>query len=231
MGFFDQFLTPPPPPPPRSRGYRPDWVKPEAALAAVVPVELVLARSEEAVVAVSAIAAYPTGFEFAMTIISRQDYPYGLGSGLHPHWPPHRPGAAQADDLFRLAVVFADGRVGTNIDVEHAPPIGPMAGRAVLMQGGGGGGGRRYDMTYWVYPLPPPGPLAFVCEWPALGLTEARVEIDAQLILDAAARSVQIWPENDEPDPDAPVASLSLRSEPGQSYGLSYGPGQEHRPL
>ena len=39
-------------------------MKPEAALPAVVPVELVLARSDEAVAAVSTIEAYPTGFEF-----------------------------------------------------------------------------------------------------------------------------------------------------------------------
>ncbi len=166
VGFFDQFLTPPPSPP-RWRGRTREWAKPEAALAAVVPVERVLARSDQ----------------------------FGPASLAAPT------GRRGANEIFRLAVVFADGRVATNINPEHAPPNVPMAGRAVLMQGGGSGGERRYDLTYWVYPLPPPGRLAFICEWPGLGLAETRVEIDAQPILDAAARSVQIWPENDEPGP------------------------------
>ena len=47
----------------------------------------------------------------------------------------------------------------------------------------------------WVYGLPPPGPLAFVVEWPARGIPETRVEFDAGLVLAAAARAVRIWPD------------------------------------
>ena len=42
--------------------------------------------------------------------------------------------------------------------------------------------------------LPPPGPLEFGCEWPELGIAETRASIDAQLILDAAPHSIQVWP-------------------------------------
>ena len=48
-----------------------------------------------------------------------------------------------------------------------------------------------------MWPLPPAGPLEFVCEWPAFGIAESRAGIDAQLILDAARRSVRLWPENE----------------------------------
>jgi len=41
----------------------------------------------------------------------------------------------------------------------------------------------------------PPGPLAFVVEWPARGIPESRVEIDAGLVLKAARRAVPIWPD------------------------------------
>jgi hypothetical protein len=40
------------------------------------------------------------------------------------------------------------------------------------------------------------GPLEFVCEWPAFGVAETRAVI-AQLILDAAGRSIGLWPENE----------------------------------
>jgi hypothetical protein len=52
-----------------------------------------------------------------------------------------------------------------------------------------------WEVDVWVWGLPPPGPLAFVCEWPARGIPETRVEIDAGLVLEAAARAVAIWPE------------------------------------
>jgi hypothetical protein len=53
-------------------------------------------------------------------------------------------------------------------------------------------------MRYWIWPLPPAGPVTFVCQWPALGIPESRADVDAELILDAAARAVQLWPEDDQ---------------------------------
>jgi hypothetical protein len=49
----------------------------------------------------------------------------------------------------------------------------------VLHQGGGGGGSGAFEWHDWLWPLPPPGPLVFVCAWPALALPETRTELDA----------------------------------------------------
>jgi hypothetical protein len=38
--------------------------------------------------------------------------------------------------------------------------------------------------------------VTFVCQWLAHGIGESRGEIDGKLIRDAAARSVQLWPED-----------------------------------
>jgi hypothetical protein len=35
----------------------------------------------------------------------------------------------------------------------------------------------------------------FVCEWPVHHIGESRAEVDAGPILDAAARSIVLWPE------------------------------------
>ncbi|MFL6222641.1 MAG: hypothetical protein ACJ75K_07385, partial [Actinomycetes bacterium] len=67
--------------------------------------------------------------------------------------------------------------------------------RPVLNQHGGGGGGLAWDMEHWVWPLPPPGPFTFVCEWPARGIAESGAEIDAGSILEAAGRAVTLWPD------------------------------------
>jgi hypothetical protein len=48
-----------------------------------------------------------------------------------------------------------------------------------------------------VWPLPPAGPLEFICQWPVYGIGETRIGIDGQLILDAARQSVQLWSEDD----------------------------------
>jgi hypothetical protein len=42
--------------------------------------------------------------------------------------------------------------------------------------------------------LPPPGPLAFVCTWPAGQFPTSGVEIDASLVLEAAGRAAAVWP-------------------------------------
>lgn len=57
----------------------------------------------------------------------------------------------------------------------------------------GEGGGRVFNLHHWVGGLPPPGPLVFVCDWPARQLKESR-EVDARLVLEAADRAVPLWP-------------------------------------
>ncbi|MGH3398770.1 MAG: hypothetical protein ACRDPO_29200 [Streptosporangiaceae bacterium] len=52
----------------------------------------------------------------------------------------------------------------------------------------------RLDWRYWVSPLPPPGPLAFVCAWPAFGIAESRAELEAAQILAAARNCIDLWP-------------------------------------
>jgi hypothetical protein len=44
---------------------------------------------------------------------------------------------------------------------------------------GPAGVSRSITRTYWLSPLPPAGPVRFVCAWPECGIPEHRVEIDA----------------------------------------------------
>jgi hypothetical protein len=70
-----------------------------------------------------------------------------------------------------------------------AEPTGP-----ILQSRGGGGSSHRMVLRWWAWPLPPSGPLEFVCQ---LGAGETRVSMDAQLILDASQHSVWVWPEGE----------------------------------
>lgn len=45
----------------------------------------------------------------------------------------------------------------------------------------------------WLWPLPPPGLLSFITDWPATGVTETTTTVDAGELIDAASRSEQLW--------------------------------------
>ncbi len=205
MGFFE----PPPPRSPVERSAEPEWLAPPSnVLGVVLPVGLVLARAEEAVVAVPTATAYPTGFEFEVDVRVR-----GRRLDELMHGPPpwmhelRRVGPELPADLLRYGVEFADGSKLTSL---HAfpgfeeTPTGP-----VLVHRGGAGGGGRWLQTCWVWPLPPPGTLALVCEWPAAGIALSRAELDARLLADAAERAEVLW-ENGAPPDGGSVGSYRI---------------------
>jgi hypothetical protein len=75
----------------------------------------------------------------------------------------------------------------------------------MLSFGDGGGGGRTYDHNMWLSPVPPAGPLTFICRWPAFGIQESHTELDGTQISDALARVETLWPwepPSDEPEPE-----------------------------
>lgn len=93
--------------------------------------------------------------------------------------------------MLRFGIEFADGQRASNVGGRghsQGEPAGP-----VLWGMGGGGGGGRWHQDFWVWPLPPAGPLSFVCEWPAAGIALTRVEIDGQLLIDAAGRAREMF--------------------------------------
>jgi hypothetical protein len=63
--------------------------------------------------------------------------------------------------------------------------------------------------------------MRFVCRWLAQGIEEVSTELDAQVIPDAAALAVPIWPEDIElpEDEDPPETLKNVWS--SQSYGAT----------
>jgi hypothetical protein len=190
-----------PPEPPEVDFRRPAWTQPpEDVVPGVAPVELVLARTAERAIGLTGIRAYPNGFACTLHLRLREVIPgeqslFGM-FGMFDMLGELDPAGELGDYYLRLGVGFADGRKATNLDrrrdVEDGPPPDPPALRLTRWEG--------YDILsqevdLWVWGLPPPGPLAFVCQWPARRIPESRVEIDAALVLEAARRAEAIWPD------------------------------------
>jgi hypothetical protein len=173
-------------------GYRiPSWLRPpETMLPGIVPVELLLARTDTHAFMVTGQRAYPTGLEFAFT---------GRPRPGQPDSRPHDPVMDRHRHLpYRnlwLELRFADGRA-VSTDPRRWPrtfeteqPDPPF-----LYYHGAGGSERGWRSPHWLRGLPPPGPLAFVCQWQAGQNQSSGVEIDARLVLEAADRAVPVWP-------------------------------------
>ena len=104
--------------------------------------------------------------------------------------------------FLRVGIELADGARISNLANPHrqlASPNQAPEGPLLVPSGGGGGssGMGRVTMNpgYWLWPLPPPGPLHVFVEWPALDVALAQVELDAEPLVEAARRSQELWTE------------------------------------
>jgi hypothetical protein len=193
MSFFE--------PPARPPAYAarpvspPAWIgPPHNVLPGIAPVQLLIARTDQTVVAIAGIQAYPAGFSFTLCLRLRnlsareeEQFPYLLDRVPFG-------GDPLPDEFLRFGVQFADGRKATNLDPSSYDPD-QEPDRPVLNHQGEGGGGAAWDMEHWMWPLPPSGPVAFVCEWPGRGIAETRAEIEATSILEPAGHAVTLWPD------------------------------------
>jgi hypothetical protein len=198
MAFFK---PPPPPPPPPERWRRPEWMLPDNYLGEPVPTDVELARSVKVRIIVRHLIAYPTGIEFQLVGLvhpdARSDEAVGGFVGRPYYSERNEDPSRLPDGLFRFGIEFADGSKATTLQDHHIAYDGPNHPPTPWLQPSSGGGSSPGHLSagYWVWPLPPPGPLAFVCEWPALGIPLTRREIDSGPIRVAAVQTTPLWDE------------------------------------
>jgi hypothetical protein len=189
----------------------------------VVPLVRVLARTDDVVVIVSAFVAYPAGFDFTLITISRLAW---TRRGMQPH--PMGFGVSDrmfaSPEFLRFGLRFADGSKATNVGFGQGG-YAPGSGVRDLLPRGSGGGGRKYSSRYWCEPLPPPGPLGLVCEWPKYGIAETEDVVSADLILAAAEQAKPIWPDDvGIPEPPGRQYPINRSSAHSATFSSSYHP-------
>ena len=161
------------------------WDPPETEFPAIAPIStLQFDQSEQTAIAITGMSAYSNGFEISVTRLIRPD---ALASTPAPGAPR---GMLAERQSFQISLRLSDGRMITSGRPDgEAEPSEP-----ILVPRGGGGTSHHLLLRCWAWPLPPRGPLEFICR---LGTDETRVGIDTQLILDAAQGSVRIWPPDE----------------------------------
>jgi hypothetical protein len=165
-------------------------------LPGIVPVELILGRSDQAVVMLAGMRAFSTGVAMTLLVRTRTRMRrFDLNDEVFDGPYRHDQDDAWRRDRLKWGFEFADGRRATSVDRGPDPvEVKRTPDRPVLSGRGGGGGGRAVDRDYWLWPLPPPGALTVVLQWPQLGIERTTSRIDADQIVAAATRAQAIWP-------------------------------------
>jgi hypothetical protein len=167
----------------------------------VVPVELILGRSDSTVVMLTGMRAFPTGLAMILGVrvrgrVYRRDLHGEVLYGPYTHdmdadWQVGR---------LKWGFEFADGRRVTNLHPwpphpdERDPAWEPD--HPALIGGGGGGGDRYVDVDYWRWPLPPARRLRVACQWLEQGIEMSTHDLETDPFREAAARAKPIWPPN-----------------------------------
>lgn len=166
-----------------------------------VPINAVLGRGPDAAILFMSAHVYSSGTEFTLNIRVRPGARtmalHELIGGFHGRSNPE-----DAERRLLLGVEFADGRRAATF-VMHGPPIpgqdeGPDS--ISLTLGSSSGGEDVYDLSLWLWPLPPPGPVTLVCLWPEFDIAETKVTLDGAAIAAAGAAAVQLWPPTSPED-------------------------------
>lgn len=207
MSFFEQFPEPAPRPEPERRRREP-WHQPEHVLPGSAPGEVIVARTPDAAVWVGSVQAYPNGFTCTVWVV-RREQPTGSVRMTRPFASAYRnPDPFEAEDRntgLRFGVEYADGRraaMGQGLPLSFEGP--QDEGMLWLLPRGGGGSELSWEQNLWISPLPPDGPVTLVGSWPDVGVDEQRGELDGTAIRAAAARAVELWPEDEFLDDDRP---------------------------
>jgi hypothetical protein len=176
----------------------PPWIEaPLDELGVGAPTRTVLLAQERLAIGLVDCVAFSTGFEFTISLRSRDDIEQSrMGFGLPP----------SSDGGLQISIRYPDGGlaggrnpVGPELNEYFeaayagrppAQPAGPIVG-----QRGGSGGSKRYDGRFWCWPLPPDGPMTVSVRWDSLGVPPTSVEVDASATRRAGLSSKKLWSE------------------------------------
>jgi hypothetical protein len=168
-------------------------------LGTAIPVNHLLAKTDDVAVVVGTLNAYPNGFVLRVTFRLRPPAPLDAMHGGHL--------AAMRTPALgpRFGLEFSDGRrvgdqpSGGLFDVEKDDNGIPTA--PVLIPQGGGGSSGHWDQDFWVWPLPSAGPLVVHFAWADQDIDESSFVLDGAEIRAAGENATELWSTGRDPEP------------------------------
>lgn len=181
VSFFDDH-----PPPPEPLDPKPWWGPPVGWLGGSVPWRLVVLRSPGVYAVVTDVEAYQAGVSFLLRM------------RFLPRAADQRPPDRERREILQwrspegplLGLRFSDGRK-VMVSPPTPPPLEEPPG-PTLRPVGGGGSARQWLADFWLWTLPPSGPMSFVTAWPARNIAERTTTMDASELTVAAAFSEEL---------------------------------------
>lgn len=186
--FFEP-LPPQPTPEQQLRQWSPPtWDRPsEGTIPAMLAVNRVIHEGDDAVVTLDTLGVYPNGFTIQVAI------------HLNPRTAQQTVSRFRGPriQMVRAGVRFADGREGGRraqgrgdlAKDDQGVPTEPY----VSLHGGMGGGTGGWRFGFWVFPLPPDGPLDIFFQLPTDEPVEANVSLDGGEVRAAATHARVVW--------------------------------------
>lgn len=183
--------------------------RPENEIGSAVPVSAVLARTDDVAVAISNVTAFTTGVALTVAVRLRVP-PSGLDrqGDLYQLVSPYPQLDVPLERRLLFGVEYADGRTATNLRDDFTSPA-PKDDEPMLAPTGGGGDEFSVDHAYFLSPVPPDGPLAFICSWPGFDIPETRHVVHLELTT-ASTRSTVLWPRQPAIDTPPPPPKREL---------------------
>lgn len=175
---------------------------PEEHLATIVPLGLVFGTSSSAAAHLTRADVYPTGMSLWVDIFARalddsdRDRIVAIEQAIFGD--PERLGyLSQVPDwMVRYATIYDGQVVSTSLEpVETDGDGGPVSPVTRQIDHGSRSGGLRWRTQHelWLWPLPVDRTLEVAMEWPALGIAESKLSLDAQALCAAAEESHPVW--------------------------------------
>ena len=140
----------------------------------LLPVRRLLASSPDAVIVLTDLIAYTSGFRFTIRWHAAPQVPRRGAHTMYVQGGDH-------DRVLRLGLRWSDGTKLTSVDEQcgistSGAGLWPIANAP-------------YGQLWWTWPLPPGGPLQVVCEWPVARIAVTAIELDGSAIRAAGLRS------------------------------------------
>jgi hypothetical protein len=154
---------------------------PNDEVPASVPLSVILGQTSGFVLALAGLSVYSNGFGFSIHLFLQDHSDVDILESWTAAWRPPDGGSD-----FEVHIEYDDG-MEFWLHPHRAPhPVGHL----VFTRGSSEEG--HAAQTAFVSPLPPEGHVSVTSDWPSQGLSGARAEFDASLVLDAVGSVIQL---------------------------------------